>query len=57
MVDCDFFNFSILFQEGVLRVSVMEVVGSGEGSHRQASQGKKYILKFVLEPFHPNQMT
>lgn len=41
----------------MLRVSVMEIVDSGEGSHRQASQGKKYILKFVLEPFHPNQMT
>ncbi|XP_049651699.1 endosomal transmembrane epsin interactor 1, partial [Accipiter gentilis] len=28
-------------QEGVLRVSVMEIVDSGEGSHRQASQGEE----------------
>lgn len=27
----------------------MEDVGSGEASERQSSQGKKYILKFVLE--------
>lgn len=41
----------------MLRVSVMEVVDSGEVSHRQASRGKKYILKFVLEPFYTNQIT
>ncbi|KAF1561140.1 UNVERIFIED_CONTAM: hypothetical protein FQV15_0005867, partial [Eudyptes pachyrhynchus] len=33
-------------QEGALQISVMEVVDSGEVSDRQASQGKKYILKF-----------
>lgn len=52
-----FFNFSILFQEGPLQRSVVEVVDSGEVSDRQASQGKKYILRFVLEQFYPTQMT
>ncbi|NXS48213.1 F1892 protein, partial [Balaeniceps rex] len=34
-------------QEGALQISVMEVVvDSGEVNDRQASQGKKYILKF-----------
>ncbi|NXV92426.1 F1892 protein, partial [Calonectris borealis] len=33
-------------QEGALQISVMEVVDSGEVSDGQASQGKKYILKF-----------
>ncbi|NXT33748.1 F1892 protein, partial [Pelecanoides urinatrix] len=33
-------------QECALQISVMEVVDSGEVSDRQASQGKKYILKF-----------
>lgn len=51
------FNFSILLQEGGLQISVMEVVDSGEVSDRQASQGKKYVLKFVLEQFYPTQVT
>ncbi|NXF49442.1 F1892 protein, partial [Oceanites oceanicus] len=33
-------------QEGALQISVLEVVDLGEVSDRQASQGKKYILKF-----------
>ncbi|NXL08043.1 F1892 protein, partial [Mesembrinibis cayennensis] len=37
-------------QEGAVQISVMEVVvDSGEVSDRQASQGKKYTLKFILE--------
>ncbi|NXP03224.1 F1892 protein, partial [Thinocorus orbignyianus] len=36
-------------QEDALQISVMEVVDSGEVSGRQASQGKKCILEFVLE--------
>ncbi|NXW10943.1 F1892 protein, partial [Fregetta grallaria] len=33
-------------QEGAVQISVVEVVDLGEVSDRQASQGKKYILKF-----------